>query len=411
MRIPSFFQQRQVQNQVNNQTQNLQQADAAQQRPNPFEGYSRNDASGRQAFLGNGAERPAVQTPRYYGQQASSPEAKEIAEDRSRWNTFSWGRGSRAGAGRDIWKGKTEREFGNRTREWGQAATESTDDKDKRWHDDWSANATLLNVGAGARTNLAEASAEVELPGGIAGSGNVYAGGLEGIAGANVGVDLKNGDVNAGAFAKGGAHLVGARGSIGGEWGSDQHAVGAKLLGRAFVGSEVGANAGVTLNPRSGTAKIGAGVDAFAGAKASATFRPSVRLLGEDISTHSGITGEVYAGLGAKAKGDIGFENGRFRANVEVGAALGVGAGVKLAVDVNVVGVARAAGKAASQAGQVVADGARHVADRAVEAGNYVAGKAQDAAAAVGDVAGAAYDGAKDGVKSAFKSVKGFFGW
>jgi len=400
-----------VNNQVNNQTPNLQQTEASQQRPNPFEGYSQNHPGGRQAFIGNGGDRPAIQTPRYYGQQASSPEAKEIAEDRSRWNTFSWGRGPRAGAGRDVWKGKTEREFGNRAREWGQASTQGTEDKDKAWHDDWSANATLLNVGVGARANLAEAEAQVDLPGGISGNGTVYAGGLEGMAGATVGVNLKNADINAGAFAKAGAHLVGARGSIGGEWGDDQQAIGAKLLGKAFVGTEAGANAGVTLNPRTGTAKIAAGVDAFAGAKASATFRPSVRLMGEDISSHSGITGEVYAGIGAKAKADIGFDEGRFRANVEIGAALGVGAGVKLAVDVNVVGVARAAGKAANAAGQAVADGARYAADRAIEAGNYVGEKASQAADAVSDVAGAAYDGAKDGVKSAFKSVKSFFRW
>ncbi|MBF94633.1 MAG: hypothetical protein CMH58_05665 [Myxococcales bacterium] len=410
MRIPANYRQRQVQNQLNQQTENLQTQDVAQKAANPFEGFSQVGQNSHLGFLGEGAGLDAFQTPRYYG-QGGSPEAKEIAEDQSRWNSFNWGRATRTVAGRDLWQGKTERDLGSRTREWGQATTGAQEEKPKSWQDDWSANATLLNVGAGARSYLAELNGDVEIPGGISGSGNVYAGGLEAITGANVGIDLKNGDVTAGGFAKAGAHLVGARGSIGGEWGTDQQAVGAKLLGNAFVGAEAGANAGVTLNPRSGTAKIGAGVDAFAGAKASATFRPNLRLMGEDISTHSGITGEVYAGVGAKAKADIGFDEGRFKANVEIGAALGVGAGVKLSVDVNVVGVAKAAGKAATQASEAVVDGARQIADQATEVGGYVADRAQDAVTAVGDVTSAAYDGAKDGVKSAFKSVKSFFSW
>lgn len=413
MRIPSSYRQRLLQGQIDQQVQGPQQHRQAEGPRSPFEGFGRDDAGTRQAFLGREGQSAKVNTPRYFGNEGVSPNAKSIAEETSRWNTFSWGRGSRGGAGRDIWKGKTERDFGTRGKEWGvtESGAAGEEDKDKKWHDDWSANATLYNVGVGARTNLAEAKGEVELPGGIKGKGSVYAGGLEAMAGGNVGVDLKSGDVNVGGFAKTGAHLVGARGSIGGEWGSDQHAVGTKLLGRAFVGSELGANAGVTLNPRNGTAKLGAGLDAFAGAKASATLRPNIRFMGEDISSYSGVTGEVYAGIGAKAKGDIGFEKGRFKASVELGAALGVGAGVKLNLDVNVVGTARAAYKAGAVAVDKATEAGRYVADKAVEAGSYVADKASQAAGAVADVASAGYDAAKEGTKSAFKSVKRFFGW
>jgi gas vesicle protein len=75
--------------------------------------------------------------------------------------------------------------------------------------------------------------------------------------------------------------------------------------------------------------KVKAGVDAFVGVKASAEGR-----VGNDY-VGVGAKGEVMAGLALKAKADVGVENGRFKAKVELGAALGVGGSLSFSVDVN----------------------------------------------------------------------------
>ncbi len=75
--------------------------------------------------------------------------------------------------------------------------------------------------------------------------------------------------------------------------------------------------------------KVKAGVDAFVGVKASAEGR-----VGNDLAG-VGAKGEVIAGLALKARADVGIENGRFKAKVELGAALGIGGSVSVNVDVN----------------------------------------------------------------------------
>ncbi len=77
------------------------------------------------------------------------------------------------------------------------------------------------------------------------------------------------------------------------------------------------------------TVKVKAGVEAFAGAKVSAEGR-----VGNDYAG-VGAKAEGWAGIGVKAKADIGIEGGKFKAKVELGAALGLGGSLSFSVDVN----------------------------------------------------------------------------
>jgi hypothetical protein len=112
--------------------------------------------------------------------------------------------------------------------------------------------------------------------------------------------------------------------------------------------------------------KVKAGVDAFIGAKVSAEGR-----LGNDYAG-VGVKGEAMAGLALKAKADVGIEGGKFKAKVELGAALGIGGSLSFSVDVNyqkgidaVVGTGKAAVQTLKNAASTVSNTASNVASGA----------------------------------------------
>ena len=112
--------------------------------------------------------------------------------------------------------------------------------------------------------------------------------------------------------------------------------------------------------------KVKAGVDVFVGAKVSAEGR-----VGNDYAG-VGVKGELMAGLALKAKADVGIAGGKFKAKVELGAALGIGGSLSFSVDVNyqkgidaVVGTGKKAVQTLSNAASSVANTASNVASGA----------------------------------------------
>ena len=118
--------------------------------------------------------------------------------------------------------------------------------------------------------------------------------------------------------------------------------------GNAFVGAEAQAQAGLS---RDG---LGAGVGGFAGARAQLTNGVDLGVV--DVSQ----TIEGQVGIGAEANGNIGLQDGRFRINGELGAAVGIGAkmGVDAEVDLGDTGrfVERTGNSAIRTGGTVVRD-------------------------------------------------------
>lgn len=146
----------------------------------------------------------------------------------------------------------------------------------------------------------------------------------------------------------------------------------------ATVGATASASGSVRfdlLSPKP-TVKVKAGVDAFVGAKVSAEGR-----IGNDYAG-VGAKGELMAGLGAKAKLDAGIENGRFKAKVELGAALGIGGSVSFNVDINYQKAVDKVVGTGKQAVQNIKSAASTVANAASNAASSVASGAKSLASA-----------------------------
>lgn len=169
----------------------------------------------------------------------------------------------------------------------------------------------------------------------------------------------------------------------------------AGVEGSAKVSAEVAAEATgrvkVTRNPPTAIAEGTVGVSAVA--KAEAEVKASAGPFSVKAS--------VYASAGAEAKatGIIGYENGKLKIGGSAGAALGVGAGgaVAVEVDVKMIGdvaknTAVAAGKAAHDAADVNNDGKLGLDD-------------------VGAAASKAKNAVSNTVSGAASKVKGWFGW
>lgn len=94
----------------------------------------------------------------------------------------------------------------------------------------------------------------------------------------------------------------------------------------AFAGARAGGNAEVSFGPDGLGAQVGA--EAFAGAEASASVSGGI------TGAQVGATGEVYAGIGIKANAEVNFGLDKTSVDIELGAALGIGAGFSIEFDV-----------------------------------------------------------------------------
>jgi hypothetical protein len=280
---------------------------------------------------------------------------------------------------------------------------------------EWGYNASLFSVGTKATADFINAQASAELAGGVKVKGEAYALRIEGRAGASAGIDLKNLTLSTTASVGASAHLAGVKGSASRQVGSDDNNVTLKANVHAYVGADADARVGLTFDPAQGTAMIGIGAEAFAGAKARASFRPSINLAGQHIAD-VGVKAEAWAGVGAKATADVGMEKGVFTVKAELGAALGVGASLGFDVSVDVVGTARAVRTGVGSAVDAVEDVAEAVSDAAGDAVDAVQDAAGDAVDAVQDAASDVMDAAsdvagdaKEAATSAWRSVKRWF--
>ncbi|MEO9322740.1 hypothetical protein ABFT23_04565 [Nocardioides sp. C4-1] len=129
--------------------------------------------------------------------------------------------------------------------------------------------------------------------------------------------------------------MVGAKGSASGsvEVGIPGK-VGIELGGsvEAMAGAEAKLEAGVTISLKGVSAKFKA--EAFAGAKASATGKASIKLMGKTILAAEG-TVEVSAGAGGTAEGEFTFLNGKLKISANLAATLGIGLGASGDIEID----------------------------------------------------------------------------
>lgn len=104
--------------------------------------------------------------------------------------------------------------------------------------------------------------------------------------------------------------------------------------GYAFVGARAKVDGNLTIDPKRGIYGASVGGEAFVGAKAGVS--------GEvNLSKFAGVGGraEVWAGVGAQFKANVGYKNGKFQARVDIGAALGIGFKLGFNINIDVKGI------------------------------------------------------------------------
>lgn len=163
--------------------------------------------------------------------------------------------------------------------------------------------------------------------------------------------------------------------------GNSMYGAGAEATGDAAVGANAEARAGLTMDALKGKVSGDLGADAFAGASAEAEGSVSTTVAGAKTAITGSATAYAGVGIGLKADGNFDLMHGKMGFNVNIGAALGIGAKFDLGMNIDVSGVPGAIGDAASSVGHVATSVAGDVADAASSAASGIA----DAASSVAD--------------------------
>lgn len=164
-----------------------------------------------------------------------------------------------------------------------------------------------------------------------------------------------------------------------------------KVTAKAEVKAEASGTATITRNPPTAILRGEAGASAVAKAEAEGTISAG------PFSVHA--SGYASAGAEAKASGVIGYEDGKLKIGGSLGAALGVGLGGSVDVEIDVAAIEHAAVGVAKDLADQNHDGKIGLDDVTAGAKNIVSGAAHAAEAV------------SSGVSNAAKSVAHFFGW
>ncbi|MBI2567981.1 MAG: hypothetical protein HYV63_13200 [Candidatus Schekmanbacteria bacterium] len=168
------------------------------------------------------------------------------------------------------------------------------------------------------------------------------------------------------------------------------HEVGAQVDGRVYgmAGAVGRAEAGISLKD---DPHITLGAEAFAGARAGVEGSAGLNVDGKELASVHG-KAEAWAGVGARANLDVGFEDGKFRFGIGLGAALGVGFNLDWGFEIDFGAIADTVGDIAKDVVGGVVDFAEDAADWVGDAVDTVGDAIGDAADAVGDAVGDAAD-------------------
>jgi hypothetical protein len=103
------------------------------------------------------------------------------------------------------------------------------------------------------------------------------------------------------------------------------------------VGAKAKASGELTIDPAKGIYAAKVGGEAFAGAKIGVEANVKLGQFGG-----VGAKAEAWAGVGVAFNAELGIKNGRFKAKVDIGAALGVGFKIGFNVDIDIRGIKNA---------------------------------------------------------------------
>jgi hypothetical protein len=206
-------------------------------------------------------------------------------------------------------------------------------------------------------------------------------------------VKIKKGAVDAFVGANGRVDLAAAHCKIGYDTPTTKIAgkeIGIKteIKADAFVGAQGRVEAKISLSK---SPNLHVGGEAFAGASASIQGQAALSDLGKIRGSAS-----AWAGVGAKANLDVGFDDGKLKVDMGLGAALGIGASVDWGVEVDVYAV----GEFAAQVGDTILDGLGDVGATVSQFSDDVAASIEQAADSVTEAVGDAVESVRDPLAS-----------
>jgi hypothetical protein len=169
-------------------------------------------------------------------------------------------------------------------------------------------------------------------------------------------VSFANGALNAKGSAEASATLLDAQGSI--RLGKGDYTLDAS--GYAYVGAKANAAGELTIDPARGIYAAKIGGEAFLGAKAGVEGEVKLGKFGS-----VGGRAEAWAGIGASFNAEAGFKDGKFKARVDFGAALGIGFKLGFNVSIDVKGIKDTIVKTAKKVVEAPVKFIENVADKA----------------------------------------------
>jgi hypothetical protein len=188
-------------------------------------------------------------------------------------------------------------------------------------------------------------------PGGFAQGQGSYSVGEASVKGSGK-VSLEGGALKATGSLEASATLLNAQGSV--RIGKGDYNLQAQ--GEAYVGAKAKANGEMVIDPAKGiyAAKIEA--DAFVGARVGAEANVNLGKFGA-----IGGRAEAWAGAGVAFKAEVGFKQGRLKARLDIGAALGVGFKLGVNIDIDLKGIKDTVKKVIEKPVEVIKDVAKGI--------------------------------------------------
>ncbi len=143
-------------------------------------------------------------------------------------------------------------------------------------------------------------------------------------------IGIEGGALKATGSVEASATLLAAQGSI--RVGKGDYTLDAS--GEAYVGAKAKANGELTIDPARGIYAAKVGGEAFVGARAGVDANVNLGKFGG-----AGVRAEAWAGAGVALNAELGFKGGRFKARLDIGAALGIGFKLGFNIDIDVKGI------------------------------------------------------------------------
>lgn len=114
----------------------------------------------------------------------------------------------------------------------------------------------------------------------------------------------------------------------------DTEVAGVDVAAEGYVGAQANGEADFAFNPLAGTAVASVGLSGFVGGRVDASANKELNVGG--VKADVGARGSLSYGLGGKFDAEVGVDDGVFKADVDIGATIGLGGEIGFSVELDV---------------------------------------------------------------------------